>query len=117
MHMIQWQMLSLSFSWFTLIRDLFYLTAIYGFAEWASGVNDEPVDTPSPVADAKITHADKPATGAAATNEKIAESNEWSALQKAVFFGIIVGCIALYVRWTRTRDSKHRGLGYEKTLA
>ncbi|TLD27028.1 hypothetical protein PspLS_05254 [Pyricularia sp. CBS 133598] len=89
--------------------------AIYGFAEWASGVNDEPKDTPSPIADAKITHADKPA--AAGTAQKVAESNEWSALQKAIFFGIIVGCIALYVRWTRTRDSKNRGLGYEKTLA
>lgn len=43
-------------------------------------------------------------------------AEQWSVVQKAALFGVIVGAVALYLRLMRKRDARE-DVGYEKTLA
>lgn len=75
---------------------------IYGDADWAAGfADDESVEEIQEEVQAEVA------------SSGVYES--WSFVQKGLLFGVIIGCVALYVRITRKRDPS--SVGYEKTMA
>lgn len=74
---------------------------IYGGADWAAGFADEEaVEEIQQEIQAEVASAG------------VYES--WSIAQKGLIFGVIIGCVALYLRISR---KNHANLGYEKTMA
>jgi len=48
--------------------------------------------------------------------ETTGQAEEWTIIQKAFLFGIILAIIAIWVKVTRRRDARD-DVGYEKTMA
>ncbi len=51
-----------------------------------------------------------------AIGDEAMASAEWSVFQKALLFAVIVGAVAMYVRWSGRKDER-MSQGYEKTMA
>lgn len=74
----------------------------YGTAEFAAGYSNEESPEEMPIAIEE-------------TNLAMA-SAEYSVLQKALFFAVIIGAVAMYVRWSKRKNDRE-GQGYEKSMA
>lgn len=74
---------------------------IYGSADWAAGFADEePAEEIQQEVQAELA------------SSGVYEG--WSFVQKGLLFGVIIGCVALYVRMSRKKDPS--SVGYEKTM-
>lgn len=79
-----------------------FAESLYGGAEWAAGFTDgEPVEEIQQEIQDELA-----STGI---------HDGWSSVQKGLMFGVILGCVALYLRISRKKDPAN--LGYEKTMA
>ncbi|KAI1106126.1 peptidyl-prolyl cis-trans isomerase B [Jackrogersella minutella] len=77
---------------------------LYGGSEWAAGYStEESASTDSAAGTAAVTPAATPSAG-------------WSVFQKALFFGVILAAIAVYLRMSKQRSDREDA-GYEKTMA
>lgn len=76
--------------------DLCSLDATYGGAEWAAGFSNEEAVNPF--------------------QQTAPASEGFSLFQKAAFFAVIIGAIAIYLRMAKSKGDRN-AVGYEKTMA
>ncbi|KAK7757242.1 Peptidyl-prolyl cis-trans isomerase B [Diatrype stigma] len=74
----------------------------YGTAEFAAGYSNEESPEEMPIATEETDLA--------------MASAGYSVFQKALFFAVIVGAVAMYVRWSKRKDNRE-AQGYEKSMA
>ncbi|KAG9239984.1 cyclophilin-like domain-containing protein [Calycina marina] len=82
---------------------------LYGNVEWLSGKNDEVDDSLAaivPVSSSVLPTSVPTPTIPATTPAIVNTSEEYSVLQKALFFAVILGCIGFYLRMGGKKNSK-----------